>query len=60
MYFPRLLEMRQRIAERIAAFFQSNVQGVLATAGFTQYIVDFALVGEQHDRVRLLLCHYKL
>lgn len=54
VYFPRLQTMREEIVGRIRAFYEGKVQAVLASAGFTECIVDFALLGDGHDEVAVI------
>lgn len=51
VYFPRLIEMRDDIVERVTRYFENEIEPLLTTAGFHSYVVDFALVGKDYKNV---------
>ena len=54
--FDRLLEegRKEKIQQQIVEFFDSEIKPRLDAVGFKRYIVDFALTGENNDRIYVI------
>eukprot|EP01102_Stenamoeba_stenopodia_P008490 TRINITY_DN2443_c0_g1_i1.p1 TRINITY_DN2443_c0_g1~~TRINITY_DN2443_c0_g1_i1.p1 ORF type:complete len:348 (-),score=92.64 TRINITY_DN2443_c0_g1_i1:24-1067(-) len=49
-YYPRVVENKDIIQERILTFFETTVKSKLQSA-FKEYVIDFAICGENLDKV---------
>lgn len=52
-FFPKLLELKQTIQEKILDFFNKNISDRLKDK-FPQYIIDFALVGSDLSTIYII------
>ena len=54
LFSPRLLAKRSTICATIRKFFAETIIPKLAVGGFDSFVIDFALVGAEHDRVMVI------
>ncbi|KAJ6254512.1 cell division cycle protein [Anaeramoeba flamelloides] len=52
-YFPRLLEMKEKLQNLMVTFWKENLRDKLHKK-FPEYVVDFCIVGENYDKVMVI------
>jgi hypothetical protein len=52
-YFPRLVELKEKIKAKITAFFYETCLPALRDK-YSEFIIDFGLIGDDYDQVAVI------